>query len=226
MVCQKLKIYFFIRSNSIKINELDDRNLMMLLDLRQNGILDDRIFNAITSLPRELFLPKNLKGFSNEDIEFKIFPNVIASKTSDIAKMIFLGLSNNSNTKNVLEIGTGSGWQTALLSRIYNRVYTVEINKQAYLFSSHILKNVSNKISYKLGDGKLGWIEAGPFDAIYIDCEIEDVPTYLFSNLVDKKGVIITVKNYAGEQYYCSFFANSVEGTVKSNYKVNRSKLI
>ena len=199
---------------------------MMLLDLRQNGILDDRIFNAITSFSREMFLPKNLRGFSNEDLEFKIFSDIIASKTSDIAKMIFLGLSRNASTKNVLEIGTGSGWQTAILSKIYNRVYTIEINKQAYIFSSEILKNISNKISYKLGDGRLGWLEAGPFDAIYIDCEVDDDLKYLFSNIVEDDGVIIAVKNFAGKQYYCTFCSNYESGMVKSNYQVNRSKLI
>ena len=61
----------FIRSNSIKINDLDDRNLMMLLELRRGGILDDRIFNAITSFSKDLFLPESLKGFANEDLDLK-----------------------------------------------------------------------------------------------------------------------------------------------------------
>ena len=209
-----------------KINDLDDRNLMMLLELRQRGILDDRIFNAITSLSKNIFLPDNLKGFSNEDLDLKIFSNVIASKTSDIAKMIFLGLSKNSNTRNVLEIGTGSGWQTALLSKIYKRVYTIEINKQAYLFSSNILKNISNKISFKYGDGKKGWLEAAPFDAIYIDCEVVEEPTYLYSNLVEKDGVIILVKNYNGKQFYTSYSPNDKDILYKSLYEVNRTKLI
>ncbi|MBH87613.1 MAG: hypothetical protein CMJ12_00465 [Pelagibacterales bacterium] len=209
-----------------KINDLDDRNLMMLLELRQRGILDDRIFNAITSLSKNIFLPDNLKGFSNEDLDLKIFSNVIASKTSDIAKMIFLGLSKNSNTRNVLEIGTGSGWQTALLSKIYKRVYTIEINKQAYLFSSKILKNISNKISFKYGDGKKGWLEAAPFDAIYIDCEVVEEPTYLYSNLVEKDGVIILVKNYNGKQFYTSYSPNDKDILYKSLYEVNRTKLI
>ena len=209
-----------------KINDLDDRNLMMLLELRQRGILDDRIFNAITSLSKNIFLPDNLKGFSNEDLDLKIFSNVIASKTSDIAKMIFLGLSKNSNTRNVLEIGTGSGWQTALLSKIYKRVYTIEINKQAYLFSSKILKNIFNKISFKYGDGKKGWLEAAPFDAIYIDCEVVEEPTYLYSNLVEKDGVIILVKNYNGKQFYTSYSPNDKDILYKSLYEVNRTKLI
>ena len=214
------------RISSIKINELDDRNLMMLLQLRQNGILDDRIYDAISSFSKEDFLPKSLKGFAKEDLNFKIFNNVFASKTSDIAKMIFLGLSLNNKVRNVLEIGTGSGWQTALLSNIYNRVYTIEINKESYLFSRNSLKDISNKISFKHGDGKLGWLDAGPFDAIYIDCCIDDEPDYLYSNLVKDEGVLITANNYDNKQYYCSCLPHSGKGLVKSSYEVNRTLLL
>tara|TARA_B110000238_G_C16125445_1_gene439006 strand:+ start:993 stop:1592 length:600 start_codon:yes stop_codon:yes gene_type:complete len=199
---------------------------MMLLELRQNGILDDRIYDAISSFSREDFLPKALKGFSKEDLNFKIFNNVFASKTSDIARMIYLGLSHNNKVRNVLEIGTGSGWQSALLSNIYNRVYTIEINQEAYLFSRNILKNISNKISYKHGDGKLGWIDAGPFDAIYIDCCVENEPDFLYSNLVKDEGVLITASNYDNKQYYCSYLQHSGKGLVKSNYEINRTLLL
>ena len=199
---------------------------MLLLNLRQNGILDDRIINAIASFSREKFLPKNLKGFSGEDLDFKIFSDIIAPKTSDLAKMIFLGLSANNNTKNALEIGTGSGLQTALLSKIYNRVYTIEINQEAYTFSSEILKNISHRISYKLGDGKLGWLEASPFDAIYIDSEVDNDLKYLYPNLDKNNGVIIAVKRYNEKQFYTTYLPYEKKIEVKSNYQVNRSKLI
>ena len=199
---------------------------MMLLELRQSGILDDRIYNAISAFSREDFLPKTLKGFSKEDLNLKIFNNIFASKTSDIARMIYLGLSNNNKVRNVLEIGTGSGWQSALLSKIYHRVYTIEIDREAYLFSSNILKNISNKISHKHGDGKLGWIDAGPFDAIYIDCCLEQEPEYLYSNLVKDEGVLVAANKYDNKQYYCSCLPHSGKGLVKSNFEINRTLLL
>ena len=199
---------------------------MMLLELRQDGILDDRIYNAISAFSREDFLPKTLKGFSKEDLNLKIFNNIFASKTSDIARMIYLGLSLNNKVRNVLEIGTGSGWQSALLSNIYHRVYTIEIDREAYLFSSNILKNISNKISHKHGDGKLGWIDAGPFDAIYIDCCLEEEPEYLYSNLVKDEGVLIAANKYDNKQYYCSCLPHSGKGLVKSNFEINRTLLL
>lgn len=199
---------------------------MMLLELRQSGILDDRIYNAISAFSREDFLPKTLKGFSKEDLNLKIFNNIFASKTSDIARMIYLGLSHNNKVRNVLEIGTGSGWQSALLSKIYHRVYTIEIDREAYLFSSNILKNISNKISHKHGDGKLGWIDAGPFDAIYIDCCLEQEPEYLYSNLVKDEGVLVAANKYDNKQYYCSCLPHSGKGLVKSNFEINRTLLL
>ena len=199
---------------------------MMLLELRQSGILDDRIYNAISAFSREDFLPKTLKGFSREDLNLKIFNNIFASKTSDIARMIYLGLSHNSKVRNVLEIGTGSGWQSALLSKIYQRVYTIEIDREAYLFSSNILKNISNKISHKHGDGKLGWIDAGPFDAIYIDCCLEQEPEYLYANLVKDEGVLVAANKYDDKQYYCSCLPHTGTGLVKSNFEINRTLLL
>ena len=199
---------------------------MMLLELRQSGILDDRIYNAISAFSREDFLPKTLKGFSKEDLNLKIFNNIFASKTSDIARMIYLGLSHNNKVRNVLEIGTGSGWQSALLSKIYHRVYTIEIDREAYLFSSNILKNISNKISHKHGDGKLGWIDAGPFDAIYIDCCLEQEPEYLYSNLVKDEGVLVAANKYDNKQYYCSCLPHTGKGLVKSNFEINRTMLL
>ena len=199
---------------------------MMLLELRQNGILDDRIYNAISFYSREDFLPKTLKGFSKEDLNLKIFNNIFASKTSDIARMIYLGLSHNNKVRNVLEIGTGSGWQSALLSKIYHRVYTIEIDREAYLFSSNILKNISNKISHKHGDGKLGWIDAGPFDAIYIACCLQQEPEYLYSNLVKDEGVLVAANKYDNKQYYCSCLPHSGKGLVKSNFEINRTLLL
>ena len=199
---------------------------MMLLELRQSGILDDRIYNAISAFSRENFLPKKLKGFSREDLNLKIFNNIFASKTSDIARMIYLGLSHNNKVRNVLEIGTGSGWQSALLSKIYQRVYTIEIDREAYLFSSNILKNISNKISHKHGDGKLGWIDAGPFDAIYIDCCLQQEPEYLYSNLVKDEGVLVAANKYDNKQYYCSCLPHTGKGLVKSNFEINRTLLL
>ena len=103
-------------------------------------------------------------------------------------------LQNNKKTNVVLEIGTGSGMLAAILSKIYGRVYSVEINKKAYKFSTLILKNYSSKIVLKLGDGKNGWKEACPFDAIYVDACIEEVVVQKLTAQLQEDGIIIYVK--------------------------------
>ena len=144
---------------NILMDMLKNKNntMKMLLELRKLGIIDHKILSAITNYKREEFLPKRLKGLSEEDISLQIFDGVETTSISDLAKMIFLVLQNNKRTNLVLEIGTASGMLTAVLSAIYNRVYSIEINKEAYDFSSSILKSYSSKILLKLGDGKKGW---------------------------------------------------------------------
>ena len=149
----------------------------MHLMLRKAGIIDDRIYQAISFLSRANFLPVKFAGLADEDINIEIFENIFASKTSEIAKMIHLGLSNNHNTKTVLEIGTGSGWQTYILSTIYDRVYTIEMDEIAFDFTNKIFKNINNRIVSKLGDGKEGWIESAPYDAKYVSYTHLTLPT-------------------------------------------------
>ena len=88
------------------------------------------------------------------------------------------------------------------------------------------MKNISNRISYKFGDGKLGWLEASPFDAIYIDSEVDNDLKYLYPNLDKNNGVIIAVKRYNEKQFYTTYLPYEKKIEVKSNYQVNRSKLI
>ena len=122
------------------MNDLDTQNkkMMMLLELRKMGIIDNKLLNIIGNFDREIFLPNRFKGLSKENISLQIFEGVETTTLTDIAKMIFLVLQNNKNTNVVLEIGTGSGMLTAILSKIYGRVYSVEINQKAYKFSTLI----------------------------------------------------------------------------------------
>jgi len=207
-------------------NNFDERILRMILELRKSGILDDRIYNALTSVSRIDYLPKKLTGLVNEDVNIEIFNGVIASKTSDIAKMLDIGLRKNPNTKNVLEIGTGSGWQTAILSMIYERVYTVEINEEAYLFSGKILESLDKRIFNRLSDGKKGWIESSPFDVIYIDACCKKIPDSLIKQLCKNYGTIVFVKEHEKKHFFHSLSTSDNLQIIRSVYEVQRSQLI
>ena len=102
------------------MKELDKNNLnmSMLLELRKLGIIDHKILSAVSSFDREDFLPKEFKNLSYEDASLEIFSGVETTSIIDLAKMIFLVLQRNTNTNAALEIGTGSGYQAAVLSKI------------------------------------------------------------------------------------------------------------
>ena len=115
---------------------------------------------------------------------------------------------------------------TAVLSAIYNRVYSLEINKEAYDFSSSILKNYSSKILLRLGDGKKGWKEVAPFDAIYVDACVTDDIVELLKDQLNENGILVFVKKYLDKQFYCLQDKKSNTLLYKSVFQVNRTMLI
>ena len=209
------------------MSSLDNNQVMMLLlELRKLGIIDSKILEALTSVNRVDFLPERFKGFSYEDASLEIFKGVETTKILDLGKMILLILKNNKNTKSALEIGTGSGLLTAILSKIYERVYSVEVNKESYFFSKNLLKNISGRIFLRLADGKKGWQEVSPFDAIYIDACAENSVTSLLKNQLSRFGTIDYAKSFSGQQFYCLDKNENDFNTLKSNFKVRRTMLV
>ena len=140
--------------------------------------------------------------------------------------LLLYALISKFKPKNVLEIGTASGMLTAVLSAIYNRVYSLEINKEAYDFSSSILKNYSSKILLKLGDGKKGWKEVAPFDAIYIDSCVTDNIVELLKDQLNENGILVFAKKYLDKQFYCLEGKKNNTLLYKSVFQVNRTMLI
>ena len=221
-------MYLFLLLKNILIDMLKNKNntMKMLLELRKSGIIDHKILSAITNYRREEFLPKRLKGLSEENISLQIFEGVETTSLSDLARMIFLVLQNNKRTNLVLEIGTASGMFAAILSEIYNRVYSLEINKEAYDFSISVLKNYSSKILLRLGDGKKGWKEVAPFDAIYIDACVTDDIVEILKDQLNDDGVLVFAKKYLDKQFYCLQGKKSNTLLYKSVFQVNRTMLI
>ena len=209
------------------MSSLDNNQIMMLLlELRKLGIIDSKILEALTSVNRVDFLPEKFKGFSCEDASLEIFKGVETTKILDLGKMILLILKNNKNTKSALEIGTGSGLLTAILSKIYERVYSMEVNEESYIFSKNLLKNISDRIFLRLADGKKGWQEVSPFDAIYIDACAENSVTSLLKNQLSRFGAIVYAKSFSGQQFYCLDKNENDFNTFQSNFKVRRTMLV
>ena len=154
----------------------------LIYNLRQAGITDKKILNAIENTDRSQFLGNNFKHRYAEDIPLPISCGQTISQPTVVAKM--MQLLNLSQKDKVLEIGTGSGYQAVLLSKLVRRVYTIErksiLAKEASKLISKL--NISNVITIK-GDGALGLPIQSPFDKILITAAAEEIPKILLNQL-------------------------------------------
>jgi protein-L-isoaspartate(D-aspartate) O-methyltransferase len=178
----------------------------LILALRSQGVTEPGVLNAIEKTPRDLFTPDLFKERSWEDSALPI------ACGQTISQPFIVGLMTQALTleprSRVLEIGTGSGYQTAILSRLARLVYTVEryrtLMKEAEArFSTLGLTNVITKF----GDGGEGWAEQAPFDRILVTAAAPDEPKTLLSQLKPNgvlvapigKGPVQSLKRYAGD---------------------------
>ena len=174
---------------------LDVRKIRLILELRESGINDSKVLSAIEKIPREKFIPDNFRNQAYENIALPISDNQTISQPFIVAKMTQL-LEINSDHK-VLEIGTGSGYQSAILSLLCRRVYTIERIKNLYINSEKIFSklNITNIVS-KHADGNLGWKEQIPFDRIIFTAATSKISNLIFSHITEG-GIIVSpiIKN-------------------------------
>ena len=174
---------------------LDVRKIRLILELRESGINDSKVLSAIEKIPREKFISDNFRNQAYENIALPISDNQTISQPFIVAKMTQL-LEINSGHK-VLEIGTGSGYQSAILSLLCRRVYTIERIKNLYINSEKIFSklNITNIVS-KHADGNLGWKEQIPFDRIIFTAATSKISNLIFSHITEG-GIIVSpiIKN-------------------------------
>ena len=160
------------------------QNLRMelVLALRRAGVTNPSVFSAMENIPRELFVPDVFKRRSYDDITLPIGFHQTLSQPAVVGLMTeALELDD---LKKVLEVGTGSGYQTSILASMCRRVYTVErhapLLKQAeQCFDKLRIRNVTSKV----GDGTLGWEAQAPFERIIVTAAAADVPPILAGQL-------------------------------------------
>lgn len=158
--------------------------------MKRLGILDARILETIRKIPRENFVPKNLKELAYYDGPLPIGHEQTISQPSLVAYMTEkLSLLPHHR---VLEIGTGSGYQTAVLAELCKEVYTVEVIEELSLEARKRLKNYSN-IHFQVGDGNQGWGDQAPFDRIMVTAAAPKIPTQLMDQLVTDGVMVIPV---------------------------------
>ena len=119
---------------------LDVRKIRLILELRESGIVDSKVLSAIEKIPRENFIPENFRNQAYENIALPIAENQTISQPFIVAKMTHLLQLNKSHK--VLEIGTGSGYQSAILSLLSRRVYTIERIKLLLIQAENIFSKL------------------------------------------------------------------------------------
>ena len=168
---------------------LDVRKIRLILELRESGISDTHVLSAIEKTPREIFIPDNFRNQAYENIALPIGDNQTISQPYIVALMT-QSLELQKKHK-VLEIGTGSGYQSSILSLLARRVYTIERIKSLLVKAETNFKELKlTNIVIKHDDGNLGWKEQIPFDRIIFTAAINEISNNFFDH-IDDNGIIV-----------------------------------
>jgi len=166
------------------------RQRMVRNQIVAKGVKDQKVIQAMLNVQRHLFVPKNYERMAYEDRPLSIGEGQTISQPYIVALMTeTLDLKKEMK---VLEIGTGSGYQAAILAEIVDHVYSIEIIESLGLKAKELLESLAYKnIEIKIGDGYKGWKEHAPFDAIIVTCAPSDIPKPLEEQLKEGGKMII-----------------------------------
>ncbi len=161
---------------------MEARKIRLIMRLRSTGISDTAVLSAIERIPREAFVPENFQDQAYENMALPIGHGQTLSQPQVVAIMT-QALSAGKRTK-VLEIGTGSGYQAAVLSRICRRVYTIERHKELLALAESRFRALRlHNITAKAGDGWQGWAAQAPFERIIVTAAPPEIPARLVDQL-------------------------------------------
>lgn len=158
-------------------------------ELQKKGIKDEKVLEAIRNVPRHLFMSSSFEPFAYNDSAYPIGANQTISQPHTVA--LQTELLNPQPKERILEIGTGSGYQTAVLVHCGATVYTIERIRELHLQAQATLNNLKYKAICKYGDGHDGWNDIAPFDRIIVTAGAEEMPMKLIKQC--KIGGVIVV---------------------------------
>ena len=158
--------------------------------LQDQGIRDLAVLHAVDEVPRHIFMPTAIRHRAYEDSALPIGSGQTISQPSLHARTIeLLGLTGN---ERVLEIGTGSGYQTALLARLAAQVFSIERIGALLDRAKEVLQQLGvNNVSFMLGDGTLGWPQYAPYDGIVVGAAAPEIPPAYVDQLADGGKLVI-----------------------------------
>jgi len=173
----------------IDYNEL--RRLMVEQQIRARGIKDERVLSAFLKVPREEFVPEELKTSAYDDCPLPIGFGQTISQPYMVA--IMTELAEPEYGDKVLEIGTGSGYQSAILCELGCEVYSVERIPQLAERAENVLKKLGYYVKIKVADGTVGWEEFAPYKIIIVTAGAPSIPESLIKQLDENGKIIIPV---------------------------------
>ena len=183
---------------------LEARKIRLIMELRQQGITDQRILSAIERVPRETFIPEAFHDQAYENTALPIGHGQTISKPSVVGFMT-QALEVGPRMK-ILEIGTGCGYQAAVLARLCRRVYSIERFRGLLLSTEARLRQLRiNNVTTKWGDGIEGWPEQAPFDRMILTAAASEVPKVLLSQITDDGIIVAPVGQTTRDQTLVKF---------------------
>jgi protein-L-isoaspartate(D-aspartate) O-methyltransferase len=181
------------------INFEKERGRMVEEQIVGRGVKDTRVLAAMRKIPRHEFLPEAIRGVAYADQALPIGEGQTMSQPYMVALMT--ELLEIKGPERVLEIGTGSGYQAAVLAELCEKVYTVERVKMLAAQARVVLDRLGYKnVAIKVYDGTYGWKETAPFDAIVVTAGSPDVPSALVDQLKDGGRLVIPVGERHSQQ--------------------------
>ncbi len=177
------------------------RRQMVEKQLKARHITDHRVLTAMDEVPRHLFVKPGLQAEAYDDYPLPIGHGQTISQPYMVAVMTeLLKLEGH---ERVLEVGTGSGYQAAVLTRLCKWVYTIEAVEALSIDAQRILMECGyDNVSLRVGDGSLGWPEEAPFDAIVVTAGAPDVPDTLVRQLIPGGRLVIPVGDRFSQTLY------------------------
>ena len=180
-----------------------ERREMVADQIQRRGVADKRVLEAMRAVPRHLFVPRDLQRMAAMDTPLPIGQGRTISQPYLVALMT--EMAEISPGEKVLEVGTGSGYQAAVLSELTDKVFTLEILPDLAAGAQRRLQAMGfRQIQVRTGDGTLGWPEEAPFDAILVTAAPEEVPQPLLDQLAEG-GVLVAPVGSAGAQHLRRF---------------------
>ena len=173
----------------------ESRYAMVENQIQSRGITDKEILTALRKVPRHRFVPAHLQDQAYRDEPLPIGENQTISQPFIVAYMTDqLNLKSHSK---VLEIGTGSGYQAAILAELCDSVFTIEIIPTLSKSAQTVIQELGyDNIYFKIGDGYQGWLEKSPFDAIIVTAAPDHIPQPLIDQLAINGRMIIPVGDF------------------------------